>query len=382
MKILIAPDSFKENMDAATAARSTARGIHRIDPSVTCVELPISDGGEGLVDVLLNPLGAAEDSVVVTGPMGHPVEARFGWAPGTNTAVIEVAEACGIHLVPENERDIWRASTEGVGELLEHVRGLGAKRIIVGLGGSVTNDGGSGMLRALGATIQDALHNSVVKGPVGLSAVASVDLAPLSKFEDVEIVLASDVTNPLVGEEGASAVFGPQKGAKKEDVKALDRALSRWATALTKASGLDPSMLQGAGAAGGLGAAFMAGLGATLQSGIETVLDLTNFRALVADADLVITGEGKLDFQTSSGKAPWGVCQAALDAGVRTIALCGFKGPGYESLIGPEGFLNVVEIVSPEVPLEIALKEGPKNIANTAERVFREWKDQSTGGSN
>ncbi len=390
MRVIVAPDSFKENMDAATAARHIVAGIRRVDPSVECVEVPIADGGEGLVDVLLAPLEAELVDVAVTGPMGTLVRAPYGWSARTHTAVIEVASACGIHLVPRGVRDIWRASTFGVGELLADARARGARRLIIGLGGSVTNDGGAGALAALGARLvsdegdprgrvppvsAESSAATPAGGPVGspgfLRRVGSVDVSGMEAWPDIEVILACDVTNPMCGPDGASAVFGPQKGASPEDVPLLDDVLRHWTGLLERATGRPLMDVPGAGAAGGLGGALLAGLGADVRSGIEVVLDLTGFRDLVATADLTITGEGRMDAQTLSGKAPWGVQQASAAAGVPTIAFCGIKGPGAEALDRPGRFAAVVEICDPATPLDEALANGPRNIADTAERVFR-----------
>lgn len=372
MRVVVAPDSFKENMDASTAAASIIDGIHRVDPHVDCVAIPVSDGGEGLVDVLSEPLGASAVSLDVTGPMGSRVTARYGWSAASGVAIVEVAEACGIHLVPRHERDVFRASSRGVGEILEDARLRGARVIIVGLGGSATNDGGAAMVRALGGRLTDEEGEPVPDGPGGLARASRLDLTDVADWSGIDVLLARDVTNPLLGVDGASAVFGPQKGASREDVACLDSVLARWADLLEHETGTAVRDLPGAGAAGGVGAALMALVGAESRSGIDVVLDCTGFNDVVGTVDLALTGEGRMDSQTASGKAPWGVCRAAAAAGVRTIAFCGLRGSGADDLVGPDGFEAIFEICDPAVPLERALAEGPQNIADTAERVFRD----------
>lgn len=371
MRVIIAPDSFKENMDASVASAAAAAGIHRVDPDIECVMIPVSDGGEGLVDVLSRPLGASQVDLSVTGPMGEPVTASYGWSQDSRVAVVEVAEACGVHLVPRDERDVMHATSRGVGEILEAARLRGARTIIVGLGGSVTNDGGTGLVQALGGRLLDEGGATVPDGPANVMDASALDLTGVADWSGVDVILARDVTNPLLGPTGASEVFAPQKGASREQVTRLDAILAHWADLLEHASNTPVRDLPGAGAAGGMGAALIAVVGAESRSGIDVVLDYTGFHDAVVSADLVLTGEGRMDSQTASGKAPWGVCLAATAAGVRTIALCGYRGRGAEKLVGPDGFDRVIEICDPAVPLERALKEGPQNMAATTERLFR-----------
>lgn len=372
MRVLVAPDSFKESMDAVTAANAIIDGIKKVAPQASCKALPVADGGEGLVEVLAGPMGAKTEHVLVSGPLGKKVLARFGWVEKTRTGIVEVAEACGMHLVDANSRDIWRSSTEGVGEILLHLRSRGAKTIVIGLGGSVTNDGGSGMIRALGASLRDNAGEEVLPGPVGLKEISSLDISGVGDWSDIDIVLASDVSNPLLGVNGASAVFGPQKGASKTDVLELDATLAKWLAVGIRAhtKSVDIGVLPGGGAAGGLGAALVAFLDARISPGINLVLDLIGFHDEVMKADLVVTGEGKLDNQTSSGKAPWGVCQAANAHGVPTIAFCGVAGDGAGNLIGLAGFREIVEISDPEIPHAKKLRDGPRNISMAAEKTI------------
>lgn len=381
MRIVIAPDSFKESMDAKTAARSIAEGIHRADPAIECVEIPVADGGEGLVSVLTDALGGVEVSLPVTGPLGQPVIATYGWVSATKTAIIEVAEACGIHLVAPEDRRIFDATSYGVGELLEDTRKRGAHTIIVGLGGSVTNDGGSGAAEALGARIVDSEGGALAGTPASIINAVQLDLTAVADWEGIDVVLACDVTTPLLGPRGASAVFGPQKGATPMDVPILDRILKEWCALMHEVTGVDVANLPGAGAAGGIAGALVAFIGARIESGIEVVLRETGFCDKARGADLVITGEGRIDSQTSSGKAPWGVRNAAAELGISTVALCGSRGEGAEDLVGPHGFVAVQEIVDPCVPLERALAEGPHNAARISEALVARLPELIAGGS-
>ena len=366
MRVLVAPDSFKESMSARTAAEAIARGLRRVDPAVECALLPVADGGEGLLPALAAPLGLTIRRESVQGPLGVPNEAHWGWDAKSRTAVVEVAEAIGLHLVPPGQRDIFAADTYGVGQLLLAARAAGARRILVGLGGSATNDGGAGLLRALGARLLDGSGRERGSTPAELASVTAVAGFPIAAWEDCELLVASDVINPLTGPDGASNVFGPQKGASPADVVRLERILSRWGESLAEAAGSDHSKAPGAGAAGGLGAALLS-LGATLRPGIQVVLEALDFQRELATAGLVITGEGRIDGQTAGGKAPWGVCQAATAAGVPTIAFCGKLGSGAQKLLGAGGFAAIVQISDPDEPIETALARGPENLAAAVE---------------
>ncbi|NTW41692.1 MAG: glycerate kinase, partial [Cellulomonadaceae bacterium] len=272
MRVVLAPDSFKESMSAATAVDAMRRGVLSVMPDAQCLGVPLADGGEGTVDALVAALGGAVVTTTVTGPLGTAVEARYGWVEAERFAVVEVAAAVGIDLVPLGERDIWRAGSRGVGELLLHALDQGARRVVVGLGGTVTNDGGAGMLQALGARLLDGVGADVPPGPAGLEALHSVDASGLDpRLAPLDVLLACDVTNPLLGPSGASAVFGPQKGAAPQDVARLDAALAVLAAHLGRLAGHDVASIPGAGAAGGIGAALLACTHARLRPGIEVV---------------------------------------------------------------------------------------------------------------
>lgn len=389
MKIVIAPDSFKGSVDAVRAAAAISSGLRRAQPQVECVEMPIADGGEGLLDALADPLGLQRISVGVRGPLGQDISADFGWSETLRLAVIEVAEAIGVHLVAGKGRDVLRADSYGVGQLMEVARRRGARRILIGLGGSLTNDGGAGLLTALGARVLDQRGDDVDGNPLGLQRAIALDATTLSTWHDIELTVASDVDNPLTGPRGASAVFGPQKGASPADLMILDSALSRWGRILQQ-SYLDPANCPaplaerpGAGAAGGIGVSLLF-LGARVRPGIDIVLEALQFPRRLAGADWVVTGEGCIDGQTASGKGPWGVCQAAHSAGVGTIALCGRIGDGASSLIGPSGFVTIIGI-TPEGQAEgEALTQAVPNLEAAAYRVgsaLREGPNWQGGGS-
>lgn len=331
-RIVIACDKFKGSATASEVAEALRLGIADVlgeDAEVTSV--PVADGGDGTTDAALS-ISFERHTCRVTGPFGRPTEAVYAYDPGRGTAVLEVAEACGLGLIPSSEvgtetADGKDASSSGVGELIAHALDKGARRIILGLGGSATTDGGAGMIAGLGARLLTDSGDEVGPGGAGLKELAAVDLSGLdSRIAEAEIVIASDVTNPLCGGEGAAAVYGPQKGVASADVPDLDDALSRFAGLvegeLRVGSG-SFAETPGAGAAGGLGFASLAVLGGTMESGADLVLDLVGFDRSVDGANLVITGEGRFDAQTLQGKAPARVAQRAREAGVRTVAICG-----------------------------------------------------------
>jgi glycerate kinase len=317
MRVVVAPDSFGGTLSAPAAADAMSRGWRRGDPEAVIDRVPMSDGGPGLVEVLHAAAGGEVRQVTVTGPLGAAV--RAGFLLDGRTAVVESAQACGLHLVPPAERDALATTTLGVGELVRAAVDAGARRIVVGLGGSSTTDGGAGMLAALGAR----LSPSGLAGGGSLPRVARADLAPARDLcRDVELVAATDVDNPLLGPNGAAAVFGPQKGASPEDVQALERGLSHWVDVLSAQVPSGTADRPGAGAAGGLGFALFA-LGAARQSGVEMVMEAVDLQRRAAAADLVLTGEGSLDAQSLRGKVVAGVAAAARAAGRPCLVLAG-----------------------------------------------------------
>jgi glycerate kinase len=314
--ILVAPDKFKGTLTAAEVAAQVAAGLRRAHPDLAIVAAPVADGGDGTVDAAV-AAGFRRVTASVTGPLGAPLDATF--AMRNRSAVVELAAASGLALLGERRAPL-DATSRGAGELIRAALDAGADDIVLGVGGSASTDGGAGMLQALGVRLLDATGGELPPGGAALRNLVRVDLAGLDpRLHGVRITLASDVDNPLLGPQGAAGVYGPQKGADARDVELLDAALTRWAEFVD----VEAAQRPGAGAAGGVGFAALAVLHAALRPGIEVVLDLIGFAALLADAQLVITGEGALDEQTLRGKAPLGVATAARQHGVRAVAVCG-----------------------------------------------------------
>ena len=368
MKVVVAPDSFKESMSAADAAAAMVRGVRAVLPDAECVEVPMADGGEGTTAALVAALDGQWRTVASTDALGRPIEAAYGLSGGL--AVVEVAAAVGIGLVAPAERDVARSSSLGVADLVRDALDAGASRLVVGLGGSATTDGGAGLLAGLGVRWLDADGNALSPTPAGLAALDHADVSGLDpRLAAVAIELACDVTNPLLGTEGAAAVFGPQKGATPGQVPVLDATLARIADALVAAGLPDVRDLPGSGAAGGLGAAFLA-LGARMRRGVEVVAEAAHLEEAVAGADLVLTGEGSLDRQTLSGKTPAGVADVAARHGVPVIAFAGRLGEGSEELLG-RGFAAVVPITTGPCDLATALAQGPANLERAVATALR-----------
>ncbi len=369
MKIVIAPDSFKESMTATEAAAAIARGVHQVVPEADCVLVPMADGGEGTTDALVAALGAQTRRVRTQDALGRPIEATYGLT-GDGLAIIEVAAAVGIGQIPPAQRDIMRATSLGVGDLVVDALASGATRLIVGLGGSVTTDGGAGLLTRLGAVLLAEDGSVVPPTPEGLVRLARVDLSGLDpRVAGLRIDVACDVTNPLLGPTGAAAAFGPQKGATPVQVPVLDAALARLADALVAAGAPEVRDLPGAGAAGGLGAAFLS-LGGTRRRGVEVVAEAAGLEGRVRGADLVMTGEGSIDGQTLAGKTPAGVAEVAARHGVPVIAFAGRVGPD-AGLLLRHGFGAIVGIMSGPADLASALAAGPANLEAAAATAMR-----------
>ena len=370
LRVVCAPDSFKESMTAAEAARAMAEGVLRAGPGVDCVCVPMADGGEGTTRTLVDALGGRLVQTVCADALGRPRPAGYGLVAASGLAVIEVAQACGLEWIEPGERDVRRATSAGVGELIRHALDAGARRLLIGLGGSATNDAGTGMLSALGARFLDATGTELAPGGAALAGLARVDLDGLDpRLAECTIELACDVDNPLLGRRGASAVFGPQKGADAAAVAELDAALARWADVVEPTVGRPVRDLPGSGAAGGLGAAFLAFTAATSGRGVELVARTVGLADQLAGADWVFTGEGRIDAQTSHGKTPWGVAAVARAAGVPVVLFGGQIDASASALLGD--VVALVPITRGPTPLGTALAEGPANLAAATESVTR-----------
>ncbi len=371
MKIVIASDSFKESMSAAEVCQGIEEGFRRVDPSADFVKIPIGDGGEGTALSLVNATGGKVIRLPVTGPLGNRLNGFYGISGDGKTAFIEMAAASGLHLVPSDRRNPMITTTKGTGELIIDALNHGVKHIILGLGGSATNDGGIGMAAALGARFLDQNGKELSPRADLLGKLASIDITSLDKrLNNVKIEAACDVDNPLTGKKGASVVFGPQKGATKEMVQILDENLANYGRVLEKCLGKPVKDIPGAGAAGGLGAAVVAFLDGKLKKGIDIVLDFAKFDHHLLNADLVITGEGKIDSQTVYGKAPAGVAERAKKHGIPVIAVAGSLGSDYEAVFD-HGIDAAFSIVQGVTTLPEALKHGPENLVKTCENIAR-----------
>ena len=378
MKVAIAIDSFKGSLSSVAAGNAAAEGVRRVFPDAECRVRPLADGGEGTVDALVAGLGGELKRVTVTGPAGKPTDAKYGLLPD-GTAVMEMAEAAGITLVSGEEKNPLYTTTYGVGEMILDAVKNGAKTFVIGIGGSATNDGGAGMLQTLGFRLLDAEGNDIPRGGGALAKLAKIEPPPepLNRLtaEPLNFRIACDVKNPLCGPNGASAVFGPQKGATPEMVAELDAALAHFAEIANSTVRLrlpTTPNTPGAGAAGGLGFAFKAFLGAELVPGVDLILDETRLEDFVKDVDIVITGEGRLDGQTVMGKAPIGVARLAKKHGKRVLAFSGILGDGVEQ-VNEAGIDAYFPILRKLVTLDEALdvKNAAANLTATVEQAFR-----------
>lgn len=356
-------------MSAMKAARAIERGVRLAAPEAETVLAPVADGGDGTLDALVDGTGGEVFRSIVTGPLGRHLEANWGVMGDGRTAVVEMAQASGLALVPPNARDPRITTTRGTGEIIKEALDRGFNRIIVGLGGSATNDAGAGMAGALGARFLDAQGRNLGHGGAALARLANVDVSKLHwALANVEIVGATDVTNPLCGPTGASAIYGPQKGASPQVVAELDAALENFARVVKKDLGQNIAERPGAGAAGGLGAGLMVFTGAVLRSGIDMVCDVLGFDRHLAGADLVITGEGRTDRSTVFDKAPVGVARRALAKGVPTVILAGSLGPGYEELY-ENGLAGIVSIADRPMSFAQSLKRTEELLEAAARRT-------------
>lgn len=371
MKVVVAPDSYKGSLSATGAAEAIAIGVRRALPDAEVVLVPLADGGEGTVEAFVTAVGGRVAPVSATGPLGNRVEAFVGMLDDGETAVVEMAAASGLTLVPDDSRNPMLTTSYGTGELIRTVLDLGCRKLILGIGGSATNDGGVGMVQALGGRFRDESGTEVGFGGGELARIRSIDTSNLDpRLANTEITVACDVENPLTGPRGASVVFGPQKGATPEMVEALDAGLRNVAEIIRRDVGLDIETIPGAGAAGGMGGAALAFLGAELRPGIEIVLQVAHFHEKLDGASLVFTGEGRVDSQTLQGKCISGVMKAAQAHGVPVVVLAGGIEPEGYSLLG-HGALAVLSIVDRPMALAEAQERAADLLTRAAEQAVR-----------
>lgn len=388
MKVLVAPDKFKGSLTALAAAQAMERGVRRAVPDARVVLCPLADGGEGTVEAMVNVPGGQTVTVTVTGPLGAAVRSRFGiigpsiFSPpgltnegGALTGVIEMALASGLALVPPNKRNPMVTTTYGTGELIRAAFNEGCRRIIIGIGGSATTDGGMGMAQALGATFydQDGIELGIGSGQY-LSEIGDIDVSNMDKgLKDTKIIIASDVKNPLCGADGAAAVYGPQKGATPEMVKRLDEGLAHYAAVIKRRLGADIKNTPGAGAAGGLGAGLMAFLGAEMQLGVEVIMDAIHFDYKLNNVDLVLTGEGRIDGQTVFGKVVAGVAGRAKAKDVPVIAIAGEILPEAKPLL-EKGIKEMHQFVTPNLTFDYAMQHAAELLEDETAEVLANLK--------
>jgi glycerate kinase len=372
MRIVIAPDSFKESLTAVEVADLIEEGIRRVFEDADIEKVPIADGGEGTVKAVISSTKGRTKEVEVTGPLGEKVVAEYGIIEDGETAIIEMAAASGLALIKDrSKRNPMITTTYGTGELIKDALGEGVRRIIVGIGGSATVDGGCGMAQALGVGFINGSGKEIGFGGGALKDLVRIDMSGLDpRIKDVEIIVASDVTNPLLGPQGAARVYGPQKGATPEMVEELERGLETLGAVIAKDIGIDVREMPGGGAAGGLGAGLVAFLGAKIRNGFELIAELCGLEDKIKSADLVVTGEGRMDRQTIKGKAPMGVAKMARKYGVPVIAICGSL--AFEaSLLYDRGIDAMDSSVTEPMTLEEAISRAPSLLIAAAERAMR-----------
>ena len=369
MKIVIAPDSYKESLTALEVATEIEAGFREVFPDAKYVKLPMADGGEGTVAAMVDATGGRRVEVVVTGPLGEPVVTCYGLTGDGTTAIIEMASASGLALVPPALRNPWKTTSFGTGELVKAALDAGVNHLIIGIGGSATNDGGAGMLQALGVKLLDLSGREIGFGGGRLANLDHIDISGMDvRLKSCRIEAACDVNNPLTGPKGASAVFGPQKGATPEMVAALDTNLIRYASVINRDLGVRVESVPGAGAAGGMGAALLAFLDAQLRPGIEIVMEAVGLEAAVQDADLVITGEGRIDSQTIHGKTPIGVARMAKRFGKPVIGIAGCLSTD-AGVVHAHGIDAVFSVLSQVCTVEEALTNAAVNVRTASRNI-------------
>jgi len=371
MKIVIAPDSFKESLSAKQVAHSIAKGIEKVIPKAEIVQIPVSDGGEGLLDALIEPLVGKITSVKVKDPLYRDIHAAFGILEDKHTGIIEMATASGLELLTESEKNPLITSTFGTGQLIKEALDRGCSKIIIGLGGSATNDGGIGMIKALGGKFLNIDGEEIGDGGGALDKLYSIDLSNFDqRIGECEIIAACDVSNPLTGIKGASLVYGAQKGGNPKQLEQLDRNLLHYASIIRSSIGIDIDTPAGAGAAGGLGGTLLGFFNAKLISGIDLIIESLELERHVKDADLVITGEGKIDSQTLHGKTVLGVAAIAKKYNVPVIAIAGKVGDGIDEIYDL-GVTSIYSIIDQPMKLEEAMEQADNLIRSCIENIMR-----------
>ncbi|KAB0493927.1 glycerate kinase [Pseudomonas moorei] len=373
MKIVIAPDSFKDSLGAEGVAQAIAQGLAEVLPNAELVQCPMADGGEGTVNAILAVMSGERRQAIVDGPLGDEVTAHWGWLAQSRTAIIEMAEASGLQLIPLERRDACLSSSYGTGQLILQALDAGAEKIILTIGGSATNDGGAGMLNALGVRFYDASARELKPGGLALRDLDTIDLGGMDpRLQSIYFEVAADVDNPLCGAHGASYTFGRQKGASVEQIEMLDNALARFADCSASFLEQDVRNVPGVGAAGGMGFAAKAFLEAGFRPGVEVVAELVGLAEKIEGADLVITGEGRCDVQTLRGKTPVGVARIAREKGVPVVILAGTLGEGYEVLY-EHGIDAAFALVSGPMSLADACLQAPRLLRERARDIARLW---------
>lgn len=362
MKVVIAPDSFKDSLSALGVAQAIAQGWQEVFPEAETILCPMADGGEGTLEAVLEVCKGEWREKTVIGPLGKPIQAKWGWLEKQKIAMIEMAQASGIQLVPPSERDACQSTTFGTGQLILDALDAGAKDIILTVGGSATNDGGTGLLTALGARLLDSNQHVLPDGGLALQTLSKIDLTHFdSRIQQTRFLLAADVTNPLCGPNGASYIFGPQKGATPAQVQLLDEALAHFADVSAQLLGFDKRDEAGSGAAGGLGFAAKSYLNAEFKAGVEVVAELNQLASKISNADWVITGEGKFDRQTLNGKTVFGVSRVAKMQNIPVIVIAGTLGEGYQALY-EHGVTAAFSLTNGPITLEQACEHASELI--------------------
>ena len=374
MKIVIAPDSYKGSISALNVARSVENGIKKVLPDAECVVVPMADGGDGTLETLVEGSDGEIRSSKVTGPLGEKLDAKWGALGDGNTAVIEMALTSGLALVPKNRLDPLNATTFGLGEIITDALENNFRKFIVGIGGSATNDGGAGMIQALGAKLLDSNGEELPQGGASLINLDHIDISTLdSRAKASDFLVACDVNNPLCGPEGASAIYGPQKGATTRMIKLLDKALSHYAKIIHRDLGVNINSIPGSGAAGGLGGGFVGFLKGKLLPGVDIVLDFIDLNYHLKDANLVITGEGATDRSTIYNKAPIGIANRASKLGIPVISISGALNDGFEE-VHQHGINASFSIINGPMTLREATKNAPELISSVSEEIIRTLK--------